>query len=238
MLTVLLESRAPRPRRIGSTVASALLHGALIAGAVAVTLPGPVVARATTAPPRPPVFVAPRRQPPRPLQAVAGRPLVESHGPALPTIAAPVIVPATLPPIDIGPAIPPDQILIGGRDVPTGTPIGGVASALNGGDGSAFDERLVDRAPRLVGRAQEPRYPAALRESGVQGRVIVQFVVDTLGRAELGDLQVVESAHPRFVESVREALARYRFSVGEAGGRKVRTRVQLPFEFTLAQGAP
>jgi hypothetical protein len=37
------------------------------------------------------------------------------------------------------------------------------------------------------------------------------------------------------VESVREALARYRFSVGEAGGRKVRTRVQLPFEFTLAR---
>jgi protein TonB len=121
-----------------------------------------------------------------------------------------------------------------GRGLPADSPIG-VGRTLGGGDGSALDERDVDRAPRLIGAAQEPRYPAALRESGIQGRVVVQFVVDTLGRAELGELQVVESAHPRFVDAVRDALARYRFSVGEAAGRKVRTRVQLPFEFTLVR---
>ena len=36
-----------------------------------------------------------------------------------------------------------------------------------------------------------------------------------------------------FAESVRAALPRFRFSPGEAGGRKVRTRVQIPFDFTL-----
>jgi protein TonB len=64
---------------------------------------------------------------------------------------------------------------------------------------------------------------------------VVQFVVDTVGRAELADLQVIEAPHPLFVDAVRSALARYRFSVGEAAGRKVRTRVQIPFEFTLTR---
>ena len=63
----------------------------------------------------------------------------------------------------------------------------------------------------------------------------MQFVIDTLGRAELDGLQVVESAHPQFVEAIRAALARYRFSPGEAGGRRVRTRVQLPFDFALVR---
>ena len=34
---------------------------------------------------------------------------------------------------------------------------------------------------------------------------------------------------------VRAVLPRYHFSPGEAGGRKVRTMVQLPFEFTLVR---
>jgi protein TonB len=96
-----------------------------------------------------------------------------------------------------------------------------------------MDERLVDRAPRLAERAIEPRYPTSLREAGIEGRVVVQFVVDTLGRAEVDELHVVESPHPQFVESVRAALARYRFTVGESAGRTVRTRVQMPFQFTL-----
>ena len=65
--------------------------------------------------------------------------------------------------------------------------------------------------------------------------MVVQCVVDTLGRAELAELQVIETAHPLFVDAVCSALARYRFSVGEAAGRKVRTRVQIPCEFALVR---
>ena len=143
------------------------------------------------------------------------------------------MVPDHLPPIDLGPALPPDEIVIG-RGIRTASPIGSDLPGL-GGPGSAVDEHLVDRAPRLAGRFADPRYPAALREAGIEGRVVVQFVVDTLGRAELDELQVVQGSHPQFVESVRAALARYRFTVGEAGGRKVRTRVQIPFDFTLVR---
>jgi protein TonB len=232
MLNVLLESRAPRARRVRSTMASALVHAALIAGAVALTVPGPVAAKDPGVRVIPIKFVdLPTRVPDseRPSGPVQERPLA----PTQVQIVAPDVVPTTLPPIDAGPAIDSDRMVIGSGGVSTNVPIGG-GSTLGSG-GSAVDETLVDRAPRLLGRAIEPSYPASLRLAGVEGRVVVQFVVDTLGRAELTDLQVVQTPHPLFVDAVRSALARYHFSVGEAGGRKVRTRVQLPFEFTLTR---
>ena len=232
MLNVLLESRAPRARRVRGTMASAVAHGALIAGAVALTMPGPV--KATSAPDREAVYIMP---PPRPDHPAEPRGSVRSGGPTedwhLPTIPMPRFTPDSIPPIDVGPALPHDDVVIGGPGVSTASPIGEASGLASGG--SAVDEHLVDRAPRLLGRALEPTYPPSLREAGVQGRVVVQFVVDTLGRAELSDLQVVDTPHPLFVDAVRSALARYRFSVGEAGGRKVRTRVQMPFEFTLTR---
>jgi TonB family protein len=142
-------------------------------------------------------------------------------------------VPTTLPPIELGPAIPAEEVVVGSDGVATGSPLGGGASGLEAG--SALDERQVDQAPRLLGAPSAPLYPVALRQAGVEGTVMVRFVIDTLGRAELDALEVLASAHPRFVEPVRAALARYQFSIGEAGGRKVRTRVQMPFAFTLVR---
>jgi protein TonB len=75
----------------------------------------------------------------------------------------------------------------------------------------------------------------SLRERGINGHVAVQFVIDTLGRAEMGGLTIVEATDPLFAQSVRTVLPRYRFSPGEVGGQKVRTLVQLPFDFTLAR---
>jgi protein TonB len=233
MLHVLLESRARPSRRLGSTLTSALVHGALVAGAVALTLPGSV--RANPARPKTPdVVYVPIAKRAGPTAAPAARRQSDSPPlPVPPTVPVPKIFLTTLPPIDVGPAIPPDQIRIGGSGSRFGEP-----SAPPGGwpapdAGAVFSESVVDRAPRLIGPAAAPRYPAALREAGVQGRVLVQFVVDTAGRAELAGLEVVETAHPAFAESVRNALATYRFTPGEAAGRRVRTRVQVPFEFVL-----
>ena len=236
MLNVLLESRARRPRRVGSTLASALVHAGLIAGAVALTLPHRVDARPHTDPPHGPVIftVPPRPSPPTPSTGTRSASAAPVSGPTPTRIDIPVVIPDHLPPIDVGPAIPPDQIIIGGSGARLGSPMSGGSSSLTG-TGGVVDELLVDRAPRLMGNAPEPKYPASLRAAGIEGRVVVQFVVDTLGRAEVGDLQVVETPHVLFVDAVRSALARYRFTVGEAAGRKVRTRVQLPFVFTLTR---
>jgi protein TonB len=235
MLNVLLESRAPRPRRVGVTLVSALMHGTLAAAAIALTLPhavdaNPAKQKQTT------VVYLPIPKRPEPAQRAAPPPKgsVAPEARVAPNIQMPKIVPSSLPAIDVGPTIPPDDIRIGAAGsrigdsgtIPAGSPLDGEG---------VLDERAVDRVPRLIGPAASPRYPTSLRDAGVQGHVLVQFVIDTLGRAELDGLTVVETAHPLFAESVRSALSGYRFLPGEAAGRKVRTRVQLPFEFTLTR---
>ena len=72
-----------------------------------------------------------------------------------------------------------------------------------------------------------------LKSSGVEGEALVQFIVDTTGRAELGSFKVLRASHDAFGQAVRTALPRMRFLPAEIGGRKVRMLVQQPFAFAL-----
>jgi protein TonB len=87
-------------------------------------------------------------------------------------------------------------------------------------------------AAELPGNPQ-PVYPDSLRKAGVTGDVVVQFVVDTAGYAELETVKVLRSTHAIFTESVRDVLPVMRFEPAELDGRKVRQLVQLPFRFNL-----
>ncbi len=235
MFTTLVESRAVRPRTRRGALVSVLLHGSVIAGAVAMTLPGRVDARSEPTE-KPPVYVAATRMRERPPLPVASRQEEAHRAPpvlSVTTIVVPAIVPLTLPPIDLtGPVLPPDRIVIGGPALPTGTSTGS-ATPSEFSSGGVVDVNAVERVPRILGSAPPPRYPAALRESGVAGRVLLRFVIDTLGRAELDGAVVTETTHALFSDAVRNVLGLYRFSPGSIGGRKVRTMVQLPFTFTL-----
>jgi len=103
------------------------------------------------------------------------------------------------------------------------------------GDGSPWSEAQVDRPVVLHAGVVTPFYPAPLRSAGIAGGVLVEFVVDTLGRVEPGSLRVLESSHDLFSASVREVIPRWRFLPAEAGGRKVRQLVRQPFRFDLNQ---
>ena len=232
MFTTLVESRAVRRRSVRGGVISIALHTVIIATAVALTYP---TARGATpgTPAQQPVVFVPAPMPHEVQHATATAPSIPSS-PRAPVvnITLPLTTPASLPPIDIdGPSVPAENIVIGGGGLPTGRPgLGGPEQPAPGG---VFAAEVVDRVPRILGNPQPPRYPDALRQSGSTGQVIVRFVVDTLGRAELGDLVVVEATHPLFASAVKSALLGYRFTPGEAAGRKVRTLVQVPFSFTL-----
>jgi protein TonB len=235
MLNVLLESKAVRTRRVGGTVTSTLLHAALVAGGIMLTVQSdPVSAR--TAPEKGGIIYVPIKTRPRPAGPVppTTRP---APGPMITTDPVPPIVLRT-PNV---PGVTVEVVADGGPDQ-FGSALGNVTDGWLGGprgligpaDG-VIEERYVDRPPRLMGKPVQPTFPSMLRERGHNGRVVVQFVVDTLGRAEMGGLQVVEASDPLFAESVRAVLPRYRFSPGEAGGRNVRTLVALPFDFTLVK---
>ena len=237
MLTVLLESRATRQRHVAGTALSMVAHGAALATVVALTLPkrgDAKLAPDIRATPVTYVRMSPpeiRTAPPSP-QSTASRHDTPPR-PDVRFIEPPTFTPPTIPPIDLAqPNVTSDQVSIG-RGVHSLTSGIGDVGASVGGAGDARDASAVDRAPRILGRAPEPRYPPTLRSAGVEGRVLAEFVVDTLGRAELGTLHFPELANPLFGDAVREALVRSRFLPGEVAGRKVRTRVAVPFQFRL-----
>ncbi|MDQ2666244.1 MAG: TonB family protein [Gemmatimonadota bacterium] len=235
MFSTLVESRAVRPRSARGMATSIALHSLLIAGAVALTHPTRVDARPKPTHEIPPVYVPA----PTPLRDNHQPPTVpltrQPAGPTMTTIhiPTPAIAYTTLPPIDFdGPALPPDRVVIGAGLTELSVAARGEPTDGFGG-GAVLDAGVVDRVPRIIGNAPAPRYPDTLRQGGETGQVVVRFVVDTLGRAEMGDVVVVEATHPLFASAVKTALATYRFTPGEASGRKVRTLVQLPFRFTL-----
>ena len=83
-----------------------------------------------------------------------------------------------------------------------------------------------------------PHYPETMRAANIQGQVLVQFVVDTMGKADMGTFKVLKSTHPDFTFAVRSALPDMDFSPAMLKDRKVRQVVQMPFNFCFNGMAP
>lgn len=103
----------------------------------------------------------------------------------------------------------------------------------------------VDRRDSLVSAAIDipvsidydnsplPVYPPQLEQRGITGSVRSQFVVDTMGKAEINSIKILSSDHPLFSEAVLDVIPRMRFFPASFKGKKVRQLVQLPFNFHL-----
>jgi TonB family protein len=92
----------------------------------------------------------------------------------------------------------------------------------------------VDR-PAMPARASPTaRYPVALRDRHISGCALVQFVVDTTGRADTTTFTVLKvSGGVEFAHAVRDALPGMRFTPAQLGGRNVPQLVQMPFDFEV-----
>lgn len=80
-----------------------------------------------------------------------------------------------------------------------------------------------------------PDYPAALREAGQKGRVVVAMRVSPQG--EVSDPVIESATHPEFGEAVLAVLPRWRFVPLVENGRAVETKVKLPLAFDPTDGA-
>ena len=130
--------------------------------------------------------------------------------------------PIGLPPIDRGARFDATQWLHPGVAV-------GSASREEAGP---LSSDVVDELPLLLA-GPTPRYPEALRRAGIAGRVIVETVVDTLGRAEPGSMVVVAAPHPGFVAPARDYVVRAQFRPARVHGRAVRVLVRVPIDFAI-----
>ena len=96
----------------------------------------------------------------------------------------------------------------------------------------------VDKPVMPARGSSTVRYPEDLRNRGVSGCALVQFVVDTMGRADTATYHVLKASHTEFAQAVRNALPRFRFTPAEVRGHKVRQLVQQPFDFSISTDSP
>lgn len=97
---------------------------------------------------------------------------------------------------------------------------------------------IVEQMPQLVGGLQSVqqnlRYPQEARDEGIEGRVIVQFIVDEEG--SVTDPIIVKGIDPRLDEAALQATAAAEFLPGRQRGEPVKVKMSLPITFRLARG--
>jgi TonB family protein len=99
----------------------------------------------------------------------------------------------------------------------------------------AYFEYQVEQPVTSMPGSSMPRYPDSLRTAGVEGEVLVQFVVDAEGRPEERTFKVLKANQEEFVLAIRAALPGMRFQAARKDGRAVRQLVQMPFMFKVAK---
>jgi protein TonB len=231
MLNQLLETRRARQRKPLGTVLSVLVHAVVIGVALQ------TAKQVATALPKPTVEIVRLPIEPKASPPVTRRVQTTTTSETAPHTGLPV----PLEQVDV-------RVDIAGADATAPTvPIGEWrTSATNTGatfspgtsvgahvDGASYIEAQVEKVAAALPGSPAPAYPDLLHTAGVEGDAQVQFVVDTLGRAEPGSFRVIHSSHDAFATAVAAALPRMRFLPAEIGGRKVRMMVQQTFAFTL-----
>ena len=237
--------RISNPRTIAVSVAAHVLlfGGVALASAADRRAPeladiidiGPVPEEAKPEPPKTPE--PPRPEPVRPDEP----PRVEGTTRELP---APVDVPPDIPPVN--PAEDPvDPSEFSGKG-----PIGNVivenpvrtgetvVPAEPGNGAEVFDVGTVEVRPDFQNRAEIGRllrrsYPPLLLDAGVEGRVVIEMVVNAEGRVEPGSVTVVSATHPGFADASIRVAEKMRFAPARIGDQRVAVRVTLPVDWDI-----
>lgn len=224
MFENLIETKPKKPKTLKGMIVSVVVHTVLFGAAVVATL------QAKEAIEKPKAekveFVEMKKdEPPPPVKAPEPPPPLAVKG--FQVLVAPIKIPDVLPEIDLSQKVT-DEADFSGKGL-----AGGIARGVPA-DQTYFEFQVEKQVAPVPGNPG-PRYPDMLRSANVEGEVLVQFVVDTTGRAELSSFKVLKSSHDLFTNSVKQALGGMRFYPAEIGGRKVKQLVQQPFNFTLTR---
>ena len=112
------------------------------------------------------------------------------------------------------------------------------ADGLQGKNSTVYD--MVEQAPAFPGGPQAMmqfikdnlKYPQIAKENGIQGRVILQFVVDETG--QVTDPKVIRSIDPSLdTEAIRLVLSMPRWIPGMQDGKAVAVKYTFPVMFSL-----
>ena len=220
MVLTLLESKRKtgNKRLFGVGFASLAIHSAMIASVVYATLPAAPRDDQVRTDTRV-VLLPPHEQP-----KAADPPPVQLADvlKGFQTVAVPAQIATDMPPVDLQQRFDPKDY--------SGS---GVEGGLSGNDGNeVYAEALVEERPALLS-APAPVYPALLKQAGIQGRVILPAVIDTMGRVEPASVRILKSPHPAFDQPTKDWVLKALFRPGRLQGRGVRVFIHLLVDYSI-----
>jgi len=228
MFNNLIESKPINKRSLGGTVTSVIVHAAILSVAVYVTLnAGQRVKEMVKA--EEVKFAEVQKKAPEPEKKAPppDAPAAPPPPKGFQVLQAPINIPDKIPDVDLSKSVT-DEADFSGKGVQ-----GGTSKGVEGGtptDQPLF-EFQVDKPVLPKDGNPNPKYPSILESSRVEGDVTVQFVVDTLGRADMSTFKIIKASNELFAQEIRRVLPFWKFYPAEAGSHKVKQYVQLPIRF-------
>jgi TonB family protein len=98
--------------------------------------------------------------------------------------------------------------------------------------GEVYDISKLDQVPRAKFQAR-PQYPFEMRRAGIEGSVIVDFIIDTAGNVQ--NAFAAKSSQREFEAAAIQAVSQWQFDPGRKGSGDVNTHMQVPIVFTLRE---
>lgn len=221
MFDVLIESNRKRDKRLAGTgLVSVIMHSGVIAGVVYATLSAGQTDNSNKIDTAMVYITQETKQPDQPPPPELN---VQLKG--FQTVVAPTDIPTNIPPVNLQEHFDPKDF--------SGTGVeGGVSTGIVPSSDQVFAVDVVQEKPeRLAG--PPPVYPPLLQSAGIEGTVMVQAVIDTMGRVEPASIKIVNSANPGFNESAKQTVMKSLFRPARVYGKAVRVLIQLPVAYTI-----
>ncbi len=98
-------------------------------------------------------------------------------------------------------------------------------------DRRVFKLSEIDVIPKMKERGVPPVYPSEMRNAGVEGSVVLRFVVDADGKVQRAE--AVKASHEAFAEVALKAVDKWAFEAGRKGDVPVSVQMMMPMIFTL-----
>ncbi len=95
-----------------------------------------------------------------------------------------------------------------------------------------------EEAPELIRSTQvKPEYPSIARKAGVEGKVILQIVIDEQGNVLTADV-VFAQPSGIFEEVAIKAIMQWKFKPAKQRDKPIKVRMAWPMEFSLKERIP
>ena len=141
------------------------------------------------------------------------------------TVVAITDIPKNIPPVNLQEHFDPKDFSGVGVE-------GGVANGIVPSSDAVLSVDVVQEKPeRLAG--PQPVYPPLLQQAQIEGVVMVEAIIDTLGHVEPNSLKVVQTANPGFNESAKQTVVHSLFRPARVYGKAVRVLIHIPIQYSI-----